>query len=618
MVTAAGSRPVAPDVSSSAKRRPRALDRAADVVMWTAAASVALSAVVHLHLWLTGYRNIPTIGPLFLGQAVAGFVLAATLAWTRHPALALFAVLFLVATIGGLLTSAWFGLFGFHDGLDAPYARVSVVVEGTGAVLLCACPPSADAGGTQRDPDESAAVERDPRSEEVQHPGEQAQSAETGHDDRLSHEPKAATLGRPVGEPGSSGCSLESRRDLVEHHRSCHQDEAERDVGEPARDARGHVDGVRQKVHRLGPSTVRRRGLSRTRRPRAGRGVPASSHRGPDSAAILTTVAGRTRGVGVVAVALAASACSAPAGTAPAGAPTTTVWTEAAQIQPAPPSEEISDYGVSCPTSSSCIAVDENGAAHSWRGGHWSPAEPVPAGGTLTTVSCPTVVHCVAVSSDGNASTFDARSWSPGRPIGPAATYRVSCPTADFCAAVGASGTPGGPKAVTTFDGSSWSTTVSPPNPPASVGDRLSDVSCPTTSSCIAVDLDGSALTYDGTSWSPNRGPALRGTTSVSCPTPSFCMAVGQGGYSTFSRGRWSAPSAVPGFQSAFFPDVSCASAHSCTVIGLNGESSQWRGGSWSAPVAVFTGEFLGTVAISCATTRFCMAVNSRGTAAHT
>src|SRR5579863_4270076 len=39
---------------------------------------------VHLHLWLEGYRQIPTDGPLFLIDAVAGFALAATLlAWPR-------------------------------------------------------------------------------------------------------------------------------------------------------------------------------------------------------------------------------------------------------------------------------------------------------------------------------------------------------------------------------------------------------------------------------------------------------------------------------------------------------------------------------------------------------
>jgi hypothetical protein len=329
-------------------------------------------------------------------------------------------------------------------------------------------------------------------------------------------------------------------------------------------------------------------------------------------------MSGRVIRVGAVALALGATGCSTPAGTEPAGHSTAGAsWSTATRIQPTPTPEEVSLYGISCPTDSFCVAVDENGAAHLWQGGSWSKAQPVPAGGTLDSVSCPTVRHCVTVSG-GNSSTFDGRSWSEGQAVGPSATYEISCPTADFCAAVGASGTPGGPKTVATFDGRSWSTTVLPARSSGAVSDRLFDVSCPTISFCIAVDLDGSALTYDGRAWSPNRGPAMRDTTSVSCPTTTFCMAVGQGGYSTFDGKAWSAPKRVPQFQSALFPEVSCAAANSCTVIGLNGESSQWRDGSWSTPVSVFTGEFLGTVAISCATPSFCMAVSSRGTAAHT
>jgi hypothetical protein len=42
----------------------------------TGAALLAASAGIHLDLYLTGYRSIPTIGWLFLLQVIAGFVLA--------------------------------------------------------------------------------------------------------------------------------------------------------------------------------------------------------------------------------------------------------------------------------------------------------------------------------------------------------------------------------------------------------------------------------------------------------------------------------------------------------------------------------------------------------------
>ncbi len=326
--------------------------------------------------------------------------------------------------------------------------------------------------------------------------------------------------------------------------------------------------------------------------------------------------------VGLVALTAATAACSPPA---PSGsAPSTTAWNMPAQVEPAATSDDASVYGVSCPTDRFCAAVDESGSALYWQGTKWSNPQPVHAGGTLTSVSCPTSTQCVAISAGGTSSAYDGQSWSPALTVGPAGTYRISCPTIHFCAAVGDSGTQGGPNTVGTFDGTSWSTSVIPSSPgrsqasSAAVSDRLFDVSCPTSRFCVAIDLDGSALIYDGTTWSRTRGPAMRGATSVSCPASSFCMSVGPSDYSTFDGKDWSKPTSISGFESSFVPDVSCASNGSCRAVGLNGESSEWRGGAWSTPTSVFGGEFLATVSISCATSRFCMAVNSRGTAAHT
>jgi hypothetical protein len=137
MATAASNRSTAPEVArSAAPRLSVGLRWVVNAAMWLGAALVAASAVIHLHLWLTGYRNIPMIGPLFFTQTVVGFVLAIVLAWTRSVLIAVFSALFLTATIGGLLTSAWFGLFGFRDGFNAPYAGLSLFVEGAGVIVL--------------------------------------------------------------------------------------------------------------------------------------------------------------------------------------------------------------------------------------------------------------------------------------------------------------------------------------------------------------------------------------------------------------------------------------------------------------------------------------------------
>ena len=97
---------------------------------------VLASAWVHLHLWTDGYRDIPTVGPMFLGQAVAGFVLGPLVVAVRRWPIGALGALFLAATAGGLVVSATVGLFGFRDHFGAPYAGLSLLVEGCGAAVL--------------------------------------------------------------------------------------------------------------------------------------------------------------------------------------------------------------------------------------------------------------------------------------------------------------------------------------------------------------------------------------------------------------------------------------------------------------------------------------------------
>jgi predicted lipoprotein with Yx(FWY)xxD motif len=79
------------------------------------AALLAGSAGIHLDLYLTGYRSIPTIGWLFLLQVIAGFVLAVAVLVTRSRLAATAGAGFALATLGGYLLSVWIGLFGFRE-----------------------------------------------------------------------------------------------------------------------------------------------------------------------------------------------------------------------------------------------------------------------------------------------------------------------------------------------------------------------------------------------------------------------------------------------------------------------------------------------------------------------
>lgn len=81
------------------------------------------SAGVHLDLYLTGYRRIPTIGSLFLLQAAGAIVLAiGVLVASRlteragvAPLTRAAAVVFALGTIAAYALSRAIGLFGFHE-----------------------------------------------------------------------------------------------------------------------------------------------------------------------------------------------------------------------------------------------------------------------------------------------------------------------------------------------------------------------------------------------------------------------------------------------------------------------------------------------------------------------
>jgi hypothetical protein len=96
---------------------------------------------IHLDLWLDGYDSIDVIGPAFLLNVIAGFGLAALVLVTPRRFLHLVAALgalFCIGTLGALLVSTWWGLFGFKESTAAPLWWESFWVELAGFVVLAA------------------------------------------------------------------------------------------------------------------------------------------------------------------------------------------------------------------------------------------------------------------------------------------------------------------------------------------------------------------------------------------------------------------------------------------------------------------------------------------------
>lgn len=102
-----------------------------------AALLVALGGVVHLDLWLGGYRGIPAIGPLFLANVIVSGVVAALLVLDGSRATVVAGMLVTAGALGGLALSRSVGLFGFMEATWTPAAARAMAAE-LGAVVSLA------------------------------------------------------------------------------------------------------------------------------------------------------------------------------------------------------------------------------------------------------------------------------------------------------------------------------------------------------------------------------------------------------------------------------------------------------------------------------------------------
>src|SRR5579863_3644535 len=110
------------------------------------------TAAIHLDLYVTGYRTIPTIGWLFLLQVIAAFalglavlVIPSRLVIASRLAAAAGAG-FALATLGGYLLSIWIGLFGFKEVRTTAGIVAGVIEVAAFAVLAALILTGAPAG----------------------------------------------------------------------------------------------------------------------------------------------------------------------------------------------------------------------------------------------------------------------------------------------------------------------------------------------------------------------------------------------------------------------------------------------------------------------------------------
>jgi hypothetical protein len=130
------------------------------LMLRVAGAGLLIAAgAIHLDLYLTGYRTIPTIGWLFLLQVIAAFgPTVAVLATVGRPVAGRLTAAagagFALATLGGYLLSVWTGLFGFREVRTTAGIAAGVIDVAAFAVLAILALAPARAGA----PADSAAA----------------------------------------------------------------------------------------------------------------------------------------------------------------------------------------------------------------------------------------------------------------------------------------------------------------------------------------------------------------------------------------------------------------------------------------------------------------------------
>jgi predicted lipoprotein with Yx(FWY)xxD motif len=111
---------------------------------------LCVSAGIHLDLYLTGYRTIPTIGWLFLVQFIGGFTLAIAVLVTHSRLAVAASAAFALSTLSAYLLAVWVGLFGFKEvrtraGIAA--GLIEVAAFAVLALAAAAAGPARETGG---------------------------------------------------------------------------------------------------------------------------------------------------------------------------------------------------------------------------------------------------------------------------------------------------------------------------------------------------------------------------------------------------------------------------------------------------------------------------------------
>ncbi len=266
------------------------------------------------------------------------------------------------------------------------------------------------------------------------------------------------------------------------------------------------------------------------------------------------------------------------------------------------------EVAISCVSPSFCAAGTDNGYLLTYNGMSWSKqlvADPNFVNTDILSISCSTNTFCEAMDARGNAYSYNGKSWSKSLNV-LLTSGKISCPIRNFCVAVGGL-TWRRSANETIFNGLTWTKAIK-----IDSGIFLVDVSCATTTFCVAIDSNGNEITYNGEKWSKpknidmNLGPLK--LNAISCSSNIFCVVVDLTGNAIIYNGNsWSRPRKI---DAVSLTSISCPNTNNCVSVDSNGRVLSYSSGSWES----LNSTNFKFYRVSCSSRAFCIATNLSGT----
>ena len=269
--------------------------------------------------------------------------------------------------------------------------------------------------------------------------------------------------------------------------------------------------------------------------------------------------------------------------------------------------------GISCPTSTFCIATGQKGTilTTSNAGLTWTQ-RPSGTHYNLNASTCATSNDCIAVGALGAGiiltSADHGATWTTRWTESSSSVNAVTCTSNRHCIAVGYPGL----VLTTSNGGSTW---TSRSNPLSSYPQSFSDVACPTRWDCIAVGFDIITSGNGGVTWTER---SKSGGAGIACRTSTDCLVSGEHNMATSDRGKtWTVPMKKYTYDGGktwrtyppiYSGAISCANAGGGCLM-LSTASTLWKSGDDGITWAMVWSPSYWLSSFVCPSPKICLAV---------